>query len=1003
MDKRFENNQLIERRKIEWSKDNIKEHITNLFSKINLVDGFEVISSEWVNIVEEDDKTVKKEELKNNSFNLLKITTKKPNDKNEEYFIQVPELINDQFFLIGGYLKIPIFQIYDYPVIYRKEKLAFRNNTLTTSYNPKTQKLNLFSREVPLSLICAATFTDEDVKEIDELVKNNISEIDLSFIDEYKELRNQFSNEELVYKLGVLYTTQNTVPEQKGRSVLFSLKASYEIDYFTQPFMEMDSIIKEIVCNLLKGKRSDTDYSFKRVRFTEYILRELIRRIYTMVVNIKTKNYEKTKFQIPQTILMDVCNKSDIIQFFSPINPITEATFLLQGNLTGPGGFDKKNVPPHLRDIDESQYGKVCAAETPDRDGCGTVLNFVPTVKIDENGKFIHEEDPDVITSFATSLSPFLQNNDQIRLQMQSSQAKQAILLKDSQVPYIKSGTESCYMDKTTFLTKAKDDGVIVYKSDDLIIAIYDNGGYEIEQIGFKKLQMNTIDRVTTNLNKGDRFNKGDIITQSDFFKDGELSLGQNLLTAVMIWEGFNYEDAIVISQSVADKKFTSMHSIDLSFTIDKDQLLMTLSNDEYRPIPNVGDKLEMGEVYAKIKPMSFEEGFESINLEPIELYSPKDCTITSIEIYPNDWNKSTKEYDNFIRTYSLQQSNKFQEIKSILVEHIKEDEIERAITLNNLSRLDSETIIKSGTNKKSYTYGGQKYKGVKIKIEAVYEEQIGVGDKISNRHGNKGIISKIIPDEEMPVLPDGRKAEIVLNPLGIPSRMNVGQLYELQLNEVLYNFCKNLKERKNKRKKLNEFLNIIDKSKNQWVSKKILNDWKENKIDENSLSLIMPAFESITPEALFEAAEYTNTQLRGKVYLPTYQMYTHSEINFGYMYFLKLIHRASEKMSARSIGPYMRKTLQPSGGKARHGGHRLGEMEVWSLLAHGADDLLIDFLTAHSDSVGAKNKLLAEILQNPELVDDEKNDETPQSLKLLEVYIKSLGLNLERGEQHNE
>ena len=261
-----------------------------------------------------------------------------------------------------------------------------------------------------------------------------------------------------------------------------------------------------------------------------------------------------------------------------------------------------------------------------------------------------------------------------------------------------------------------------------------------------------------------------------------------------------------------------------------------------------------------------------------------------------------------------------------------------------------------------------------------------------------------------MPTLPDGRRFDILINPLGIISRMNVGQLYELHLNEALYQLKGLLLDKPDKQDKLDilrGFLDIVNSgSEDNWAKEKILKEYNEglerdvrdntHGTAEDELYLIQPPFQSVGPEELFDAMRYTGAQLKYEVFDPSSKVAIRNLIAVGYIHFSKLIHRSSDKMSARSIGPYSKKTLQPLGGKSRLGGHRLGEMETWSLIAHGAEDLLTDFLTLQSDSAGLKNKFLAEVLQNPELASSNTSDNKPQSLRLFEAYLKILGLKIE-------
>jgi len=766
VDPRFKNATIFDRRVKEWEYNKLKLNVENLFSNIELIDGWKFKESEWGHVV----KRVK-EELKKSIFRLLKITITDPNSKDITYDIQIPELVNDQFFYINGNLKIPIFQLFDHPIIYRKNLLKLRLNTISAAIDLKTiskgMKVSIFGKSIPMELLITAYHTK---KEFDQFMKERDSSLILTMLaQKCYEIWDEKDSDEIIESLGSKFMGSNVDVMKKGRGIIFSLKVALEIDKFSKKFFKTNSILFEMLNSICEGPKIDTDLRRKRVRFSEYILSTLIRKMYDMLLTLYQSH--KTKFQIPQTIVMDACNVSDVVHQNLAINPVSEIASFCQITLTGPGGFRKSNVPAHLKNIDRTQYGIICPADTPDRDGCGVILNMVPMVNLKNNGNF-KESNNETITSFPISLTPFLEHDDQVRLQMASNQSKQAILLKKSQIPLIKSGTEGCYLDKTTFLCKAKDDGEIVYQDGTFMIISYIDGTTNMIKLGYRNLYLNTIDYIEPLFEENDKFKKGDLLCQSKFLKNEELSLGQNLLTGIAIWKGFNYEDGIVISESVVKDKFTSVHGVDLSFTIEPGQVLLSLVDDEYKPLPNIGDKLKRGDFCAKIKTLIDEGGFESINIEPYEVTTPLDCTIISIEIYPNSWNKKVKEFDGFIREMNAKQTNKYLQIYNRIKSYMGKEKADSFVKLHNLSRLDCESRIGR------YTIKEQSFGGILINIKAIYEEKIGIGDKIANRHGNKGVISKILPDNKMPLLPDGRRIEIILNPLGIISRMNVGQLF---------------------------------------------------------------------------------------------------------------------------------------------------------------------------------------------------------------------------------
>ena len=1001
-DPRFAITPIFDKRKEEWNPDKILDYVSRLFQSIRNLEGWEFISAGWSN-----GGHVKKEELKRNILKALVVKIRNPKQEELSYIIQVPELINDQYFFIGGYTKLPMLQLYDPPVIYRKEILKLRTNTISLGMDlKKGYNVSIFGKNIPIDLLICNVHTPEELEEfmnisVDETNNAIVDNIAMqAILEKCTETWGSKTPEELVYLLGNYFSTNDGDQIKKGTSAIFSIRMTYEVDIFSQEQFQTKSLLFELLKAIHDGVRSDTDVTKKYIRFTQYILSPLIRKIYDMLLSIK--NNPRTKFQIPQSVLYDICNQSDIVRFSFPYNPVMEVSQLCQCTLTGPGGFKKDNVPGHLRNLDPSQFGLICPADTPDRSGCGVTVNLIPTIDIQSNNT-LGQPSKEIVTSYPITLTPFMEHDDQTRLQMAASQAKQSILLKNSQKPFIRSGTEGLYHENTSFLQRAKSDGHVVYNNSNNMVVKYEEiGKSDIFDIGHRIIYQNVLDLIEPKFVEGDNFKEGDILCESKFLKDGELSLGQNLLCGVAVYEGFNYEDGIVISRSVAESRFTSLHYVDLTFNIDPSQVLLSLKDGCYEPLPKIGDIIKKGDPYAKIKMINGDDGFESINVEPTELYSPLNCKIVGVEIYPNFWNKKVNEYNTFIGEMIMAQSESFAMIDNKLNDVLTTDEVDIALKAHNLNKLDC--VHKKG----NYSFKGQKLKGIRITLKAVFEESIGIGDKIANRHGNKGIIALIEEDELMPTTPDGRKLDIVVNPMGIISRMNCGQLFELHMSEALYHLKNKLKEIFNDVgieetvNHLKGFLDIIDRTPEKWVTAEILEkfevDLKTKTSDEaiENLYLIQPSFQSVDPHGLKAVMEYTGAQYKYPVFYPGGNVMIENPISVGYVYFTKLIHRASDKMSARSIGPYSKKTLQPLGGKSQLGGHKLGEMEIWSIMAHGATDLLNDFLTTQSDSPGLKNKLLAGILDNPELAaaaDDE--DMKPQSLRLFESCLKVMGLEM--------
>jgi DNA-directed RNA polymerase beta subunit len=259
--------------------------------------------------------------------------------------------------------------------------------------------------------------------------------------------------------------------EDNGRSILFALDMAYDIDIYFKKYMKTDSILKELLLTIANGPMSDQNINKKYLRFKEYIMAVLIKNLYNMICGLHDNR--KIKFKISPTIILDSCILSDIVRFNYTFNPISEISSLLQCTLTGPGGFKKESVPDHLKDLDNSYKGFFCSADTPDRDGCGVVLNIPPGTEIDVNGGF--SKPSSINCSYPITQIPFVKNDDPTRLQMSSSQQKQTIILEDSDHPFIKTNNADAYLKYSTYYNVAKYDGKVIYKDDLCLIVKYDN------------------------------------------------------------------------------------------------------------------------------------------------------------------------------------------------------------------------------------------------------------------------------------------------------------------------------------------------------------------------------------------------------------------------------------------------------------------------------------------------------------------------------------------------
>lgn len=976
MDKRFFNSKILNRRVEEWNLENIKDYIRSLFSSVEMIEGFKLKD---VNI--SSSRKDSGGDFNRSIYYTCSICIEDPKQNILLYKIKLPKLIYKNFFFINSQLKTPIFQLVDSHILYKHNSnfIKFKNNVLTCLYNKNEMCLNLFNKKIPIDLLLSLFYVPEELEEFFKSLPHIDSKLENIKTATYNMW--EYDVDYRVTLLGDYFTTNNREKEKKAMNVLFSLDAAFEVDCFTKKFCKYDSILFELLNALSTGEKDDLNIYNKRIRFAEYILYPLIKEVYNLVLSIY--NNKQNKFKMSKELIIDSCNVSDIVHHKLDLNPIGELGSLFQCTLTGPGAFKKDNVPPHLKKLDDSQFGFICPADTPDRDGCGVILNMIPTIDIDNNGKFGNPSD-EVVTSYPISLTPFVHNDDATRLQMASNQEKQTILLDSSDIPMIKSGTEDVYLDHTTFLFKAEDDGEVIKIFDNYMIIYYANiQKKKLVKIGYNELHLSVVDYLTPLFKEGNKFKKNDILVESKYCKDSKLRLGHNLLTAIYIKNGENYEDGISISESIRDK-FTSIHSVDLSFIIQSGQILLSSNPDEYIPLPNVGDSLKEGDVYARLKNIDTTNVLNNLNLDPYEIMSPCDCKITSIEIYPNVWNKKIVEFNDFIEGYVSKQYSKYlftkKEISSY--EHDNNDLLpHEELLLNKVHNYNKENCGK-------FKMKGSLINGVLVRISAIKKEKLNVGDKLSNRHGNKGVITKILKDHECPVLENGRKVDIIINTLGMISRMNIGQLFEISTGKIINKLREDISNMSNKKayEYCKPILEKLDSSPKKEFCKQALKDIKAGNKD---FSIVVPAFYKMDPKVIINILE--DLDLKEKEYIEGIK----NPVTTGYMYFNKLVHRSIDKYNCRSIGPYSKKTYQPLSGKSNKGGHRLGEMEVWSLLAHGSKDLLKSLLTLHSDSIQKKSEFLSNIISFNHT--NNYSDETTHTNNLLKYYLNILGLKLER------
>lgn len=586
----------------------------------------------------------------------------------------------------------------------------------------------------------------------------------------------------------------------------------------------------------------------------------------------------------------------------------------------------------------------------------------------------------DYILSFTTSLIPFIEHDDAIRCQMASNHLRQSINIKDNELPYIMTGFEDIKQFQkynrinNNFYCLAKRDGIVIEKNDEHMIVHYDNNDFDI----FKKKCSNTFI-------KSDRFKKGELLVCDKSVKNGFINNGINLLTGIMPYYGYNYQDAITVSSRLKDK-LASYHDEEISIQISKDNIIVAS--------PILFDNVKVinkGDSFLDIKKIN-KYNLSDLFGQSQTIISDKKYKINYINIYANYFNMYNRETEAKLLKFLKQKEKMKRELIIKNKEYVDEEMLKKYIYYSGLEIKKYIKRYKISNNKT--------FDGIMINIGVTYKKTLEIGDKIANRHGNKGIISLQQDDDKMLKTKDGRIFDIIINPLGIISRMNIGQIYELHAGYTVYNMRKKLNKllEENKKEEIKEnmleYISTFDNTPNNWYTEQTKLQLKNENIDKKMIDNFYLLATPFTTNhiKLDNLMKLTNTPYEEEVYDPIDK--TYKQIAVGYMYWFKLYHLVSEKTSARSIGKYKKKTHQPVKGRTQKGGQRFGEMEVWDLVAYDMEKNIKEFLSLKSDNFIEKYNFLNKII-NEEPFELDKTTNSTETYNVFSNYMKALGLKI--------
>ena len=673
---------------------------------------------------------------------------------------------------------------------------------------------------------------------------------------------------------------------------------------------------------------------------------------------------------------------SQLSQFMDQNNPLAELTHKRRLSALGPGGLSRERAGFEVRDVHYSHYGRMCPVETPEGPNIGLIgslttygiineYGFIETPyrkvdketgivtkqvdylsaddeelmivaqanePLDENDRFVNQKvavrgvageitmvprsevdymdvSPKQVVSVATAMIPFLENDDANRALMGSNMQRQAVPLLMTEAPFVGTGIEYKAACDSGAVVLAKHAGVVEFIDAQYIKIRRDDDGTmdEYKMLKFKRSNQGTCINQKPIVSYGEHIEAGEVIADGPSTNLGEISLGKNLLIGYMTWEGYNYEDAIVLNERLLmDDVLTSLH-VERYECEARDTKLG--AEEITRDIPNVGEDA--------LKDLD-EDGIIRVGAEV------KSSDILVGKLTP----KSETDLSAEIRLLRAIFGEKSKEVRdtSLKVPHGEEGIV---VDVKTFSRDDGTSELPPGVNKI-------------VRVYIITKRKIRVGDKMSGRHGNKGVISRILPEEDMPFKDDGESLQVMLNPLGVPSRMNIGQVLEVHLG-------------------------LAAKAKGWYISTPVFDGAKETDIQD-----------------LLEETGYYRS---GKLWLRdgrTGEYFDHP-VTVGYMYMLKLHHLVDDKIHARSTGPYSLVTQQPLGGKAQFGGQRFGEMEVWALEAYGAASTLQEILTVKSDDIIGRVKTYEAIVKGNNIPEPG----IPESFKVLIKELQALALDV--------
>ncbi len=984
------------------------QNIESVFKNIidvykNIENGFNIIDFKIVDVPNKLNEMSKTEKI-------LLILKLRYEGNDNIVKIELPKLLNDGTYLINGNRYISVNQLMLLPITFPKVGSArFSSYTTTSIIDKMKTKTHLYfaGNKLPIGLYLCYIFGFDNVfkylnlqyKISDSLEKDKIN-IKLTnkkylvinntnFNDLTKDfLKNLFPYNDNIMNIEIdkpLLSKEwfdifiNDITGNPGSSNYVNRIIKIALDNRTKEILSnknlptnLFDIMFYMYNNVLKGTvNKRNDIRNMRIRNYETILQiafDSLRQEIRKYENVKKYNKD-AKLLINSGSFFTAIITSPSLQMMDYVNPIEEISSLNKVTYMGYNGITSEGVPMQLRGIHPSYYGIVDPIDVPEGSttGVNQQLSFAATISTKYGTLIQNKQSDDLqsgILSVSSSTTPFISKNEPTRGIMAANQIRQVVATNVTSPPSVLTGVEYIVpvLSSEVFMLKSPCNGVVkLVNNDKITITCENKKDIEIDisnKFARSGASVNVPIEFTPIVKPNQKIKQGDLLVDSNYIKSGVLSLGNMYLTTYMFWKGYTYEDGVVISSAIANK-LTSKHLFKFIMYLEPGDRIIKFDLENNKRV-NRGDELLKIASDRMSKLIDYNVISESdiiVNGNKYILISPYNGTIKNIEIFSN---LPKTDYNTDI--------------------------------LNNLKNV---SFVNTDT---PYFYKDEKFSGMFIRVSIECILNIGLGDKLTNRHASKGVITYIEDEKNMPKLPDGRVVEVILNPLSVINRTNTGQIYELYSGEISYQLkqkvlslskvqlIKFLTNLSSKIDKIGYFKNLItilynDKKYNEFVEY----------VKKYSFPLIISPFNELNYSEIIDIMKVLNIPNKYNLHIPEYNMNIESIVGYEYIY--KLEHISSQKLQTRSIGPYDLKG-QPSQGKKREGGQRIGELDVWSMLSYGADKLLDELLSASSDDKYAKNRMYRDIIENGSTsFYDTNKPSTKTSSDYLNILLKAVML----------